>query len=134
MGIIGSTSKFGWEDDGGVGERLIQQILRKEKTATACPKIFYELKELDELYASVGRLLTVVDKNDRPRGKIRQLAVFETTYDKPDPRLVAGEACADAAEFQRGHAHVWDGLFKRTGSFLHDETVLIVELFKLVEN
>ena len=134
MEIIGSTSQFGWEGDDGAGERLIQQILRGEKTATACPKIFYEPKDRDALDTSVGRILTVVDKHDRPRCAIRQLAVFETTYGSPDPRLVAGEVCADAAEFQRGHARVWDDLFERAGTFLCAETVLLVELFELVED
>jgi uncharacterized protein YhfF len=76
--------------------------------------------------------LTVVDKRDRPRCTIRQLAVFETTYGIPDPRLVAGEVCADAGEFQRGHAHVWDDLFEKAGASLSGETVLIAELFELV--
>ena len=133
MEISGSTSQFGWEGDDGAGERLILQILRGEKTATACPKIFLGLKDVDALYASVGGLLTVVDKHGRPRCTIRQLAVFETTYGKPDPRLVAGEVCADAAEFRRGHAHVWDDMFEKAGSALRDETVLLVELFELVE-
>jgi uncharacterized protein YhfF len=133
MEKIGSTSQFGWENDGGAGERLIQQILSGAKTATACPKIFYETKDLDELRAGVGRLLTVVDKHDRPRCVIRQLAVFETTYGAPDPRLVAGEVCADAAEFRRGHEHVWDDLFAKEGSSLRDDTVLVVELFELAE-
>ncbi len=134
MEIIGSTSQFGWEGDEGAGERLIQQILRGEKTATACPKIFYAPKDLAELFASVGRLLTVVDKHDRPRCRIRQLAVFETTYGAPDPRLVRGEVCADAAEFRRGHAHVWDDLFAKAGAALNGETVLIAELFECVQD
>jgi uncharacterized protein YhfF len=129
---IGSTSQFGWDGDDGAGERLIQQILRGEKTATACPKIFYSPKEQDDLLASIGRLLTVIDKQGRPRCTIRQLAVFETTYGDPDPRLVAGEVCAAAAEFQRGHAHVWDDLFVKAGTSLRDETILLAELFELV--
>ena len=134
MEIIGSTSQFGWENDGGAGERLIQQILRGEKTATACPKIFYKPQEVAELYSSVGRILTVVDKLDRPRCSIRQLAVFETLFGRPDPRLVAGEVCADAAEFRRGHAHVWDDLFEKAGASLGDDTVLIAELFELIQD
>jgi uncharacterized protein YhfF len=126
MEKTGSTSQFGWEGDGGAGERLIQQILRGAKTATACPRVFYEPEDLDELYAGVGGLLTVVDKHGRAR--------CTTTYGKPDPRLVAGEVCADAAEFRRGHAHVWDDLFEKAGVSLGDETVLVVELFELVED
>ena len=134
MEIIGSTSQFGWEGDGGAGERLIGQILRGEKTATACPKILYSSQDMVALQASVGRLLTIVDKHDLPRCTVLQLAVFETTYGKPDPRLVAGEVCADAAEFQREHAHVWDDLFEKAGSSLRDETVLIAEIFELVQD
>ena len=133
MEIIGTTSQFGWEGDGGAGERLIGQILRGEKTATACPKIFYGPEDVAALYDSGGRLLTVGDKDGRPRCAIRQLAVFETTYGDPDPRLVRGEACADAAEFKRGHARVWDDLFVKAGSSLCDDTVLIAELFELAD-
>ena len=127
------TSKFGWEADGGAGKRLIQQILRGVKTATACPKILYTAEEVEELYSNVGKLITVVDKNDRPRCTIRQLAVFETTYGSPDPRLIIGEVCVDADEFRQGHEHVWDDLFEKAGSSLKDETVLLVELFELIK-
>ncbi len=77
------------------------------------------------------RLLTVIDKEGRPRGTIRQLEVFETVYGDPDPRLVRGEVCADAAEFKRGHARVWDDLFEKAGAALRDDTVLVAELFEL---
>ena len=126
------VSRFGWNDDGGLGERLIQQILRGAKTATAAPKIFYSPEELKELYASVGQLVTVMDKDDRSRCTIKQIDVFETTYGRPDPRLVAGEGCADAGQFQRAHEHVWDDLFQKARSSLQDDTILIAEVFELI--
>ena len=131
MKITKLTSKFGWEGDGGVGDKLIEQILAGAKTATACPKLFYTPKDLEELYLSVGQLITVTDKDDRPHCVIRQLAVFETSFGKPDPRLVFGEACASAEEFRQAHEHVWDDLFAKAASSLRDDTVLIAELFEL---
>lgn len=123
-------SKFGWEDDGGIGDRLIQQIRNGVKTATACPKIFYTPHELKELYASVGKIVVVVDKHDEPQCQIRQLEIFETTFGDPDMRLVKGEGCADAGNWRRHHRHVWDDIFLKTGSKLGPETILIVELFQ----
>lgn len=77
--------------------------------------------------------MTVVDKHGRPRCNILQVAVFETTFGAPDPRLVQGEGYATAEEFKRVHRHVWDDLLDEIGVQLGDETVLIVELFRLLE-
>ncbi len=45
---------FGWEDDHGIGEMLIQQILKGEKTATCAPKEEYSEKEMKLPAASCG--------------------------------------------------------------------------------
>lgn len=101
------TTQFGWEGDNGVGERLILQIMAGTKTATACPKAFYSESELTEIYQSVGKIVTVLDKNDQPRCKIRQLEVFETNFGAPDPKLVWGEGHGKNPEaFQKTHLNV----------------------------
>ncbi|SEL99669.1 hypothetical protein SAMN04488688_107244 [Paenibacillus sp. cl141a] len=58
---------FGWEDDAGLSETLIQQILRGEKTATCAPKREYSAEELKETYDSVNKTLTVYDKEVNAR-------------------------------------------------------------------
>lgn len=123
------VSKFGWEGDGGLGDKLIQQIQHGIKTATACPKLLYTPQELKELHASVGKIVTVVDKRDQPRCQIKQLEVFETTFGDPDLRLVKGEGCSEPSQWRRKHRHVWDDLFDKAGAQLDNDTVLVVELF-----
>ncbi|BAB04617.1 hypothetical protein P4637_15410 [Halalkalibacterium halodurans] len=121
---------FGWEDDNGIGEMLIQQIINGEKTATCAPKEEYSEQELQETYEPVGENVTVFDKNGNARCTVRLLEVFETTFGNPDLRLVRGEGNGDnVSKFQEDHRIAW----KDIGVDLRDDTVLIVELFELVD-
>lgn len=132
MRVYERKSQFGWENDDGLGEQLIQQILRGEKTATAGPKVLHSVAELQELYDSVGQYVTVVDKHDVPRCNIKILQVFETRFGSPDPRLVEGEGYgADADAFCEAHRQAWADLVAQGRLRLEDATVLIVELFEL---
>ncbi|MGE7603452.1 hypothetical protein ACQKL5_13330 [Peribacillus sp. NPDC097675] len=120
---------FGWENDNGIGEMLLQQILRGEKTATCAPKEEYSETELVETYEPVGKPVTVYDKNNNPRCNVRLKEVFETTFGTPDLRLVRGEGNGDdVSKFQEDHRLAWKDI--RTD--LKDDTILIVELFELV--
>ncbi len=94
MKVYENKSQFGWESDDGIGERLIQQIIRSEKTATAGPKEIYSVTELQDLYGSIGRPATVIDKHQKPRCNIKILDVFETKFGSLDPRLVKGKGMA----------------------------------------
>lgn len=133
MQIYENKSQFGWEDDNGIGEQLIQEILSGVKTATAGPKDLYSNEELEELYRSVGHPSTVVDKEQRPRCNIQLLEVFETKFGFPDPRLVYGEGYgADAEAFKDAHRKAWDDLVTSGRLILDKDTVLIVEIFKLL--
>lgn len=133
MKIYERTCEFGWEGDGGIGEALIAQIVRGTKTATCAPKVAYADGELAAVYASIGKPATVVDKAGRPWCNIRVLEVFETTFGNPDPRLVQGEGNGtDRRAFQREHRAAWNGLAAH-GVALSEETVLIAELFEVLE-
>jgi uncharacterized protein YhfF len=132
MKIYPGKSQFGWENDDGIGERLIQQIMSGNKTATASPKALCSPDELEELFDSRGQFLTVIDKYEKPRCNIRILDVFETTFGKPDPRLIAGEGYGtDVKAFQDSHHRAWDESFAKNKLQLCDDTVLITELFEL---
>ncbi|MDP4095580.1 ASCH domain-containing protein [Paenibacillus sp. P96] len=125
---------FGWEKDNGLGEMLIQQIIRGEKTATCAPKSEYSAEELRQTYAPVGQLMTVYDKQDRPRCNVKLIEVFETTFGNPDLRLVHGEGNGDnAVQFQADHRLAWQDLIE-AGMELNDDTILVVELFELVQD
>ena len=93
--VYEDQSQFGWDGDDGIGEMLIQQIIAGIKTATCTPKVSFEPNELRTTYASVGKMLTVIDKRGTPRCNIRMLNVCETTFGNPDPRLVVGEGDGD---------------------------------------
>ncbi len=134
MKVYDYKSQFGWAEDNGIGERLIQQILRGEKTATAGPKSLYSPDELAVLFESVGRSSTVIDKNDAPRCNIMILEVFETKFGSPDLKLVAGEGYGDNFKaFQDSHRKAWQDLVQSGELDLNDETVLVVEVFKLLQ-
>ncbi|MGE6260393.1 hypothetical protein ACQKCU_21340 [Heyndrickxia sporothermodurans] len=120
---------FGWEHDNGIGESLIQQIIRGEKTATCAPKKEYSKDELINAFEQVGKIVTVFDKDNNPRCNVRVKEVFETTFGNPDLRLVRGEGNGDnISEFQEDHRLAW----KDTGIDLNDGTILLVELFEVV--
>lgn len=120
---------FGWQNDNGVGETLIQQILRGQKTATCAPKEEYSREELKQVYEPIGKVVTVYDKYGKPRCNIRLKDVYETTFGNPDMRLVQGEGNGrNIVKFQEDHRLAW----KDISTELKDDTILIVELFELV--
>lgn len=120
---------FGWENDNGIGEMLIQQIFRGEKNATCSPKELYSEEELKQTYEPVGEIVTVYDKHNNPRCNVRLKEVFETTFGNPDLKLVQGEGNGDnVIQFQEDHKLAW----RNIGIDLRDETILIVELFELI--
>jgi uncharacterized protein YhfF len=134
MVVYGDKVQYGWDGDGGIGDRLIQQIIEGTKTATCAPKISYIPGELEWPYSLVGKVCTVTDKFDTPRCNVRQLEVFETTFGNPDPRLVKGEGDGDDVQkFKTDHMRAWNGMANE-GVPITDDTILIVELFELVED
>ncbi len=127
--------RFGGDGDGGLGERLIQQILDGTKTATCDLKSLCSAQELADLGARPGWLETVVDGEGRPRCNVRVTAVYETPFGDPDPRLVRGEGDGeDVEKFKREHAAWFSGVLKEKGlPPLTDDAALIVWEFELVE-
>lgn len=132
MRIYPDKSTFGWEGDNGIGEMLIQQIINGQKTATCSFKIEYTDKDLKELYDRQDKIITVEDHHGIPRCNIKITDIFETTFGNPDSRLVRGEGDGDNVQkFQEDHRHAWDQTIQDKP--LTDDTILMVELFELVE-
>lgn len=126
--------ELGWQGDGGLGVRLIQQVLDGSKTATCGPKSEFTEKELAATMASKGKIVPEVDPEGRAWCHVRMIDVFETTFGHPDLRLVRGEGDGDDVEkFKLDHVGVWTDEMAAVGHPLTDETVLIVEEFELVE-
>jgi uncharacterized protein YhfF len=125
--------ELGWQGDGGLGRRLIQQVLEGSKTATCGPKSEFTEQELAATMESSGKIVPVVDPDGRAWCHVRMIDVFETTFGRPDPRLVRGEGDGeDVEQFKHDHMGVWAGELAAAGHPLTDETVLIVEEFELV--
>jgi uncharacterized protein YhfF len=73
--------KFGWYGDGGLGERLIQDILSGRKTATSC--LAYETEDAG---IKEGDSLDLVDKRGNSHGKLVVTKVeirLYGTFDEP---------------------------------------------------
>ncbi len=126
--------ELGWKGDGGLGIRLIQQVLDRIKTATCGPKSTFTEQELAATMASKGKIVAVVDSEGRAWCQVRMIDVFETMFGYPDLRQVQGEGDGeDVEKFKRDHMEVWADELAAAGHPLTDETVLIVEEFELVE-
>lgn len=134
MRIHERKMRFGSEGDGGLGDRLVRQVLDGTKTATCDLKTFCTEQELADLEAEPGWTETVLDAAGRSHCNVRITAVYETTFGNPDPRLVRGEGCEDSAEFKRGHARWFSALLENKGlPPLTDDSVLVVWQFELIE-
>ncbi len=135
MQIHERKMRFGGEDDGGLGDELIRQILDHVKTATCDLKSLCAGQELADLDAPPGWLETVVDGRGRPRCNVRVTAVYETTFGAPDPRLVRGEGDGeDVEKFRREHGRWFSRVLAEKGlPPLTDDSLLVVWEFELVE-
>lgn len=104
---MAETMSFGYNGDGGLGDRLLAAVLRGEKTATCSLAVEYLS---GELLPRVGERLRLVDGNGWPRG------VVETTHVTIIPlHLVGddvahdeGEGFAGAEEWRRDHIAFWN--------------------------
>ena len=135
MKVYEDKSQFGWANDNDIGETLIQQIIEGKKTATAAPRDLFSADELKQLYDSVSKPSTVIDKHERPRCNIKILDVFKTTFGAPDPRLVRGEGYGDDSEaFCGSHRMAWNDLVESGKLELNECTVLVVEIFELIRS
>ncbi|MCM3594806.1 hypothetical protein M4D55_03250 [Metabacillus idriensis] len=135
MEIYKNKSFFGWENDNGIGEKLINQIMKGQKTATCSPKELYTKEELETLLAMKEQFVTVMDKFDKPRCNIYMKEIFETTFGNPDPRLIEGEAISNGYDielFKKQHERAWKEEIEN-GFILNDHTILMVELFELID-
>lgn len=135
MQIYERKMRFGGDDDAGLGDRLVQQILDGIKTATCDLKSLCTEQELADLDAEPGWLETVIDSRGNPRCNVRVTAVYETSFGNPDLRLVRGEGDGeDVEKFRREHRQWFTGVLKGKGlPPLTDDSVLIVWEFELVE-
>jgi uncharacterized protein YhfF len=123
---------YGWDGDGGLGERLIRRIIAGEKTATCTPKFAMTEEELADSHANVGKVVTITNKDGVPRCNVRMLECFETTFGDPAQRLLEGEG-STREEFRENHRRAWGAWLAGLGVELSDDLVLVAERFEVVD-
>jgi uncharacterized protein YhfF len=135
MLIHGRKMTFGGDNDGGLSEKLIQQVLDGIKTATCELKCFCTAQEITDLDTEKGWFETVVDAKGNARCNIQITDVYETTIGNPDLRLVRGEGDGeDVEKFKREHHEWFRAVLKNKGlPPLTDDAILIAWEFELIE-
>lgn len=98
---------FGYEGDGGLGDRLLAAVLRGEKTATSSLAIEYLS---GEPLPRVGERLTLVDHKGETYGTVETTAVTVVPLHLvgDDVARDEGEGFANASDWHRAHAAFWD--------------------------
>lgn len=120
-----------WGEDAD-DEHLVAAIIAGLKTATCEPKTWVEDPDNDEEPAEAGEQVAVLSKRGRHLCTIEITETYEIAFGQADERLIRGEACRDLAHFKETHRKAWGKDLKREGHPLTDETILVVQHFRLV--
>jgi uncharacterized protein YhfF len=100
------TQSFGYDGDDGLGDRLLQSVLRGGKTATS--SLAVEYLSGDPL-PRVGELSALVDSQGAVRGTVETTRVTITPLHMvgDDVAHAEGEGFADAVHWRRDHVSFW---------------------------
>lgn len=90
-------------------DSLVQEIERKEKTATVCKADEYHLPEgdFDDGGWCPGELVEVYDLKENLRCLIEITEVYRVRWDSIPEKLWKGEACRDEQHFKDAHIYCW---------------------------
>lgn len=90
-------------------DHLVREILRGEKTATACKADEYHLPEgeFDTGGWEVGDIVEVYDLQNRLRCLVRVTEVYTTTFGDIPEKLWRAEVCRNADHFRDAHRLCW---------------------------
>lgn len=137
---MGRTTSFGYEGDGGLGDRLLAAVLRGEKTATSSLAVEYRS---GEPLPRVGERSRLVDHAGRAHGLVETTRVRIIPLDRvgDDVARDEGEGFVDATDWRRAHVAFWsqvtDLIRDEAGDprwELRDSEPVVVEWFRLVED
>jgi uncharacterized protein YhfF len=115
-------------------ERLLEEVLAGLKTATCTPKVWYEeLPEEEKSYP--GDILEVFTKKGEHRGSIEVTERYDIPFGKitgdVGEKIAKGENTT-LEQFIEDHIYSWKEPLAEQGIELNDDTVIVVEHFKLV--
>ena len=121
------VSEFGWTGT-PLRRRLVELILRGEKTATAGLVLDYEA-EGEEL-PEVGEHFVVLDFDDQPVGVIETTEVRVVRAADVDEQFARdeGEGFESVADWREAHERFFEAYA------MDDETLVVCERFKLVRS
>ena len=131
--------RFGYDGDGGLGDRLLAAVLRGEKTATSSLAVEYLS---GEPLPRVGEQLDLVDSAGRVHGQVQTTRVTIIPLHLVDDQVAGdeGEDYVDAEGWRRAHVAFWsevaDLVRVEAGDpewELREAEPVVVEWFRLLE-
>jgi uncharacterized protein YhfF len=129
---------FGYEGDGGLGDRLIAAVLCGDKTATSSLVVSYLA---GDPLPRVGQRSELVDHSGHRHGVVEttRVRVIPLNEVGDDVARDEGEGFADAAEWRRAHEEFWGavaGMIRAEAGDatweLRDSEPVVVEWFRLL--
>ena len=129
---------FGYDGDGGLGDRLLAAVLRGEKSATSSLAVEYLT---GDSLPQVGEVLPLVDHGGAILGVVEttRVTIVPLHLIGDDVARDEGEGFADAAEWRRDHVAYWTAItdIVRAGAGdpgwqLRDSEPVVVQWFRLV--
>src|SRR5699024_12575965 len=105
--VMERSMSFGYEDDGGLGDRLLASVLRGAKTATTSLAVEYLS---GEPLPRVGERQILKDHAGQVYGIVEttRVAIIPLNQVGDDVAEDEGEGFADAADWRRAPVAVWD--------------------------
>ena len=137
---MASAAPFGYDGDGGLGDRLLAAVLCGNKTATSSLAVGYLS---GEPLPRAGQRSELVDHAGRSHGTIETTRVRIIPLDEvgDDVARDEGEDFADAAEWRRAHEAFWGDTIEVIRADagdstweLRDSEPVVVEWFRLLDN
>ncbi len=135
---MAGTLIFGYPGDGGFGNRLLDAVLRGEKTATSSLAIEYLS---GEPLPRAGQLLVLQDHAGSVRGvvELTRVTIIPMHLVGDDIARDEGEGFADAADWRRAHVSFWTEVSHLIrieaadpGWTLRDSEPVVVQWFRLL--
>jgi len=112
-------------------DRLLSEVISGLKTVTCTPKIWY-YDDPEEEPTVIGDLVAVFDGRGNHRCTIEITENYEIPYGLVDDRIAQGENCSSIQEFYKDHNFCWEQPMLNEGLSLTEETIIVVEHFKLI--
>ena len=103
---VSGVLRFGYDGDDGLGDRLVESVLRGDKTATSSLAVEYLS---GEPLPRVGQRLSLLDSHGTVRGTVQTTNVTITPLNlvRDDVARAEGEGFRTVDEWHRAHVSFW---------------------------